>query len=202
MKRALIITAMVIVVAGLLVALYFLFFTPSAKLTVGNNSAFNDTGSGTVTPQGTPEAGTGTGQAGTLVAPSLVKITSGPVSAGEVAFDIAPVPISATTTNLSTSTTSKGKVLVAPTTYSPGDVEVQYIDRESGNVYAYRAVARTLTRISDKTLPGFRKPLGFLTDLWHLCDLLRKQTVSRRSTHTHSHLTAMVDILCNKILRK
>jgi hypothetical protein len=35
-------------------------------------------------------------------------------------------------------------------------VRVSYIDRESGNVYAFTAHARTLTRISNKTLPAIQ----------------------------------------------
>jgi hypothetical protein len=137
MKRALIIVATIIVLLGIGLGLY-LIFKPSAKLTVGSGSAFGDTGAGTIANGGT--GGNNSVQANivTTVGPNLVKITSGPVSAGEVAFDIPP------------SSTSS-------TTFTPGDIGVRYIDRESGNVYEYRALTRKLSRISNKTLPGIQE---------------------------------------------
>jgi hypothetical protein len=136
MKRTLIIVAVIIVLLGIGVGLY-LFLRPTAHLTVGSSGAFGDTGAGTATTQGTTPVNTSAGSAGTVVAPNLIKITAGPVSAGEVAFDIPPVSTSSTT-------------------FTPGDVGVRYIDRESGNVYQYYALTRKLTRLSDKTLPGIQ----------------------------------------------
>ena len=137
MKRALIIAATIIVLLGIGLGLYLLL-KPSAKLTVGGGNAFGDTGAGTVANNGTGANNSNQSGLGEQVAPNLVKITSNPVSAGEVAFDIAP------------SSTSS-------TTFTAGDIGVRYIDRESGNVYEYRALTRKLTRISNKTLPGIQE---------------------------------------------
>lgn len=149
MKRLFIIIAGVVVVIGLLVAGYFLFLAPkSASLSVGGNP-FANTGSGNAAPnQDLPTDGT-LQNAGTALAPRFVKITDGPVARGSVAFDVelpsqnAPAPAAST----SASTT--------PVATTP-DVEVRFIDRASGNVYSYIAHARTLTRISNKTLPGIQ----------------------------------------------
>jgi hypothetical protein len=138
MKRILIIIATIIVLLGIVVGLY-IFLQPAAHLTVSNgNGAFGDTGSGNAPTQSTAVVNTTAGSAGTVVAPSLIKITDGPVSAGEAVFDIPPAQTSSTT-------------------FTPGDVGVRYIDRESGNVYQYNALTRKLTRLSDKTLPGIQE---------------------------------------------
>lgn len=145
MRRILIILAILIVLIGIGVIAYLTFGPSAPHLTVAN-TAFNDTGSGTA-PSAPPSVGEATAAsgAGTVVAPNLVEITSAPVSAGFVAIDISPA-------------TSTASVSAAVTTgTSAGDVEIRYIDRQSGNIYAYRAVARSLTRISDKTLPGIQE---------------------------------------------
>lgn len=160
MKRALIIIAGVIVILGIGVALYFSIFGSSARLTVGNSPTTFGVGG---TAASTASESTG---AGMVVAPNLVKITAGPVSAGEVAFDLPPVavvtPVSLSTSSLvatssTTRTTTATKVATTTTSYTPGDIVVRYIDRQSGNIYEYRAVARTLTRVSNKTLPGVQE---------------------------------------------
>ncbi len=147
MKRALITIAIIILIIGTVGAIYFFFFLPSAPhLAVGN--PFGDTGSGTVGSTTTPTGEAAQG-AGTQVAPNLVEITAGPVAEGFVSFDVAPT--FSTTTSLE-GTSTNGSTIVSSST--PGDVEIRYIDRESGNVYEYGALSRTLTRLSDKTLPG------------------------------------------------
>lgn len=130
---------------------YFLFFAPgSASLSVGN--PFSDTGSGTVAPSDDlPTDGTLT-NAGTTLAPRFVKITDGPVAQGSVAFDVRIATGSSDAVSLSSTSTST----IQSATTTP-DVEVRFIDRASGNVYSYVAHARTLTRISNKTLPGIQK---------------------------------------------
>jgi hypothetical protein len=146
MRRALIIAAMVIVLIGLLVGLYFLFFASSPHLTVNNGNNFGDTAAGTVPAAGPIEAGTGSNNAGTSVAPNFIEITSSPVSAGEIMLDIPPS--NSSSSSFSTST---------PVSYTQGDVEVRYIDRQSGNMYSYLALSRKLTRVTDKTLPGIQE---------------------------------------------
>ena len=151
-NRAQIILSVLAILILLGIAAYFIF-KPSARLTVSNGVGFGDTGSGTVTPSSTVEPGTGTSRAGVVVAPNLIKITNGPVSAGEAVFDIAPALIpSAQATSTATSSTT-----FIPANYSPGDVGVHYIDRDSGNIYEYLALSRKLSRISSKTLPGIQE---------------------------------------------
>jgi hypothetical protein len=158
MKRPFIIIAGVIVALGVLIGIYFLFLAPDdASLSVGN--PFGDIGSGTVVPSADlPTDGT-LSNAGTTLAPRFVKITDGPVAQGSVAFGIeltsegetTPTPVG-TTTASSTATTT-----LPVTTDTTPDVEVRFIDRASGNVYSYVAHERTLTRISNKTLPGIQR---------------------------------------------
>lgn len=138
MKRAFIIAASIIVVIGIGIAIYFLFFTKNGTLTVGSNP-FGDLGSGTA---GTGSEILGSG-AGTEVAPHLIKITDGPVAAGTIALSITrPAD---TNTNVATTSTT------VP------DVEVRYVDRASGNIFSFIAHSRTLARLSNKTLPGIQE---------------------------------------------
>ncbi len=151
-NRAQIILSVLAILILLGIAAYFIF-KPSAHLTVSTGVGFGDTGSGTVTPGSVVEPGTGSNRAGVVVAPNLIKITDGPVSAGEAVFDIAPALIpSAAATSTATSSTA-----FIPANYTPGDVGVHYIDRESGNVYEYLALSRKLSRISNRTLPGIQE---------------------------------------------
>ena len=133
MRRYLIIAAIVMVLVGVGAAVYFIFFTGSAGVTVA--------------PDGTslPVAGQGSapGEMGTTIAPvvnapvsvsaRLVKVSAGPV-----------VPGTAVVNNKAVSASS-----------SP-DVAVKYIERQSGNVYVYLTRAKTLTRTSNRTIPGIQ----------------------------------------------
>jgi hypothetical protein len=140
MRRILIIVASAIVVIGIAVAVYFFFFAPKAgKLTVTDNP-FSDTGSASATASTDLREGQG---AGTVVGPNFVKITDGPVAEGMAAVDVNIATPGAGTTSSSTPTTP--------------DVDVRFIDRASGNIYSYVVHARTLTRRSNKTLPGIQE---------------------------------------------
>jgi hypothetical protein len=149
MRRLLIILGIVVILAGVGAVLYFVFLGPSAPHLTVTSTPFEGGTTATVSNPVTGSNGSQpnqiAGSAGTVVAPNLIEVTTSAVSGGEVAFDIAP----ATTTTQLGSTTS--------TVTQQGDIEVHYIDRASGNVYAYRAHARSLTRISDKTLPGIQQ---------------------------------------------
>jgi len=141
MRRILIIAAAVIVVIGLGLAVYFLFFAPkSGQLTVSDNP-FGDIGSGAAAAPSDLTEGQG---AGTVVGPNFVKITDGPVAEGVAAVDI----MVANGTNVSSTSSS------TPTT---PDTDIRFIDRASGNIYSYVVHARTLTRRSNKTLPGIQE---------------------------------------------
>lgn len=139
MKRVLILVASLIVLVGIGILVYFLFFAPKAPvLTVGGNP-FDGTGSGAATP-GSEVTGS---NAGTVIGPNFIKITDGPVAEGVAAVDVM-IPVASGDT---TSTT----------TVTEPDVDIRYIDRASGNIYSFVAHARTLTRLSNKTLPGIQE---------------------------------------------
>ncbi len=139
MRRALIITTIVLILIGIGVAVYFYFFAGSAKIAVttpgtgtslpsaGQATAQNTGGGGS----GTPSSGSSPAGSPVVVTPRLVEISTGPVVPGIVAVD------------RGTATASS----------SPG-VAVSYIERQSGNVYQYLTSTGATTRTSNKTLPG------------------------------------------------
>ena len=168
MKRAFIIIASVIVILGLAVGIYFLFFTgKGASLTVGN--PFGDIGSGSATPgAGLPNSDQTLSGAGTPLGPRFVKIADGPIVPNDAVINVqlpasgtntavsATTVVSTTTTSTSTKVVSASSTSVTTSQDTTPDTEVRFIDRASGNVYSYLAHARTLTRISNKTLPGIQ----------------------------------------------
>ncbi len=130
-RKILTIVAAAVVIIGLIVGAYFLFFSGKPEIT-GSPTTF--TGAGDKTPDTNP---TGPVQgAGTVVAPRLIRITAGPVARGAAAIIIKPTPA------------------IGSSTPELGDTEVRYVERSSGNVYAFRFHDRVLTRIGNKTLPG------------------------------------------------
>jgi hypothetical protein len=135
MKRLFIIIAGIVVLIGLLIGVYYLFLAPKgASLSVGN--PFANTGGGAATPSTDLPTDGIISNAGSTLAPRFIKITDASVGA----------------VSLSASSSSSTPVVAA----TIPDVEVRFIDRASGNVYAFVAHARTLTRISNKTLPGIQ----------------------------------------------
>lgn len=139
-RRILIIVASIIVVLGLLVGAYFLFFNnPTLSVGVPSNpfgSSDDRTPTELLGPDGQPIQG-----AGTVVAPRLIRISDAPVGKGAVALYIPPVPAMASSTEPGT----------------PADTEVRFIERQSGNIFAFRVHDRVLTRISNRTLPGIQE---------------------------------------------
>lgn len=139
-RRIILIVASIVVVLGLLVGGYFLFFS-GPTLSVGvPGTPFGSSGDRSVTellgPDGQPVQG-----AGTVVAPRLIRISDAPVGKGAVALYIPPVPATASSTEPET----------------PADTEIRFIERQSGNIYAFRLHDRVLTRISNRTLPGIQE---------------------------------------------
>jgi len=130
MRRTLIIVGAIVVILGIGFAIYFFFFRPSVTTTPGGTLPVAGPGSGT---------GTGTGSDGTpsntpiTVAPRLVQISKGPVVPGEIVLNVKAVDASSTP-----------------------ETSVQYIERQSGNIFSYSVRAKTLTRISNKTIPGIQ----------------------------------------------
>lgn len=139
-RRILIIIASIIVVLGLVVGAYYLFFSKGATLTVGNpGDLFGGSGDRPTTllgPDGAPIQG-----AGTVVAPKLIRISDAPVAKGAIALFIPATEPAASSTEPAT----------------PADTEIRFIERQSGNVYAFRLHDRVLTRISNRTIPGIQE---------------------------------------------
>lgn len=134
MRRTLIIIAIVIVLLGIGVGTYFLYFakTPSVVVAPPAGGGLPIAGSGTPIPTDTPTTTT-QGGAPVPVGARLVKITTGPVVPGAVVVDMKPVDAS-----------------------SSSEVAINYIERQSGNVYSYQVGAAVLTRTSNRTVPGIQ----------------------------------------------
>lgn len=149
MKRVLILIAGAIVLIGLLVGAYFLFFANgNSGLTATPGGSFGSAddragGLGAVVDTGVPVQG-----AGTQVAPRLLQLSEVPVAKGSFSFY---TPAQTTTASSSASGTPETIVTV------PEETEVRYIDRQSGNVYSFRIHERVMTRLSNKTLPGIEE---------------------------------------------
>lgn len=135
----------VIVLALIGAIIYFVFFapkTPGIQVGTGQNP-FGDAGQATTGGEGT---GTNTEGAVQEVAPHLVKITEGPVAYGSLARTLikkTTIPAQGTST--------------ATTTVTATTTEVRYVERVTGNVYAYDSALATLTRLTNRTLPGIER---------------------------------------------
>ncbi|MDO8593769.1 MAG: hypothetical protein Q7R59_02645 [bacterium] len=144
MRRALIIIAIVIVLAGAGAAAYFYFFaggTAGITTVPGGSTSLPVAG---VTAPG-PGAGSATAStstsptsAPTIVSARLVKISAGPVVPGEIITDIKKATAS-----------------------SSAETTINYVERQSGNLYSYLVNARTNTRISNRTIPGIQSATWF-----------------------------------------
>ncbi len=148
MQRTLIVGAGIVVIVGLAVGVYFLFFNGSAMLSVApspsptlpsageapSTNAGNATGGNANATQPTKRGATG-------AAPRLVEIDKGPVVPGVLASDV---------------TVAAG---VGSTSVAAADVVVRYIARASGNVFAYQIGTGTTTRTSNRTVPGIERAL-------------------------------------------
>lgn len=133
MRRTLIIVAAAIVLIGLLIGAYFLFFSGTRSGVTVTENPFGDTAGDRPITDNT-SSGPING-AGTIVAPRLMHITEGPVARGVVGITIRSTEVASGTPEL-------------------GDTEVRYIERASGNVFSFRVHDRVLTRIGNRTLPG------------------------------------------------
>jgi hypothetical protein len=139
MKHYLTIAAIVIVILGLGAFVYFYFATsPSVTVTPGGTTSLPIAGQ---TPGAASGGGAGSGtqtisSPGTpvIVSSRLVQVSAGPVVPGEIAYD--------------------RKVTVGSSTRLVASV--QYIERQSGNVFSYQTDTHTLTRVNNKTLPGIQ----------------------------------------------
>ena len=143
-KRTLAIIASLIVAIGIVLALYFVLFSDTAELVV-TDDPFAGTGSGLADGEGLAEMDSGAGEE---VAVGLVRISDRPVAEGVIAI----TRVSTTTTPVEN---ASGTPALAETRIT--DTEVRFIDRASGNIYRYLAHERSLTRLSNKTLPGVQE---------------------------------------------
>lgn len=131
MRRTLIIGAVVIVLAGIGVGAYFYFFSgsPGVAVAPAGSTILPVAGQNTPTTTQTPSPVAEP----VAVSARLVKISAGPVVPGEVVIN--------------------KKVVNAS---SSPETTVNFIERESGNVFSYLVGAGTLTRTSNRTLPGIQ----------------------------------------------
>ncbi|HYD93026.1 MAG TPA: hypothetical protein VEB18_01040 [Candidatus Paceibacterota bacterium] len=135
MRKILIIGGVVVALLLIGAAIYFLFFAgkgPAVTTETPGNLFGSSNEAGTINEAELPPLGEASGNAGEQIAPNLTKITDGPVAVGVAVFLVREVG----------STT--------PTI----DTEIRYIERQSGHIYSYRLGARTLTRLTNRTLPG------------------------------------------------
>jgi hypothetical protein len=133
MKRTFIIIATLIALIGIGVAIYFTLFNknPGVVVTPSSDTTLPTSGD---TTQTTDTSTTDTiSPSPTPVSARLVKISAGPVVPGEVVVDKR-----------------------AESASSSPDVLVSYLERQSGNIYSYSVGAGTLTRTSNKTVPGIQ----------------------------------------------
>lgn len=135
MRRILTIAAIVIVLTGIGVVAYLYFSARTASVVVAPTTS-------AVLPSAGPEAVPSVGEA---------------IATSSIA---SPVPVSARLAQISTGPVVPGEAVVdipAQNASSSPDVAVTYIERESGNVFSYLAQAGTLTRISNRTIPGIQE---------------------------------------------
>lgn len=135
MRHYLIIAAVGIVVVGVAVAAYFYFFTGGPSVVVAPNGtvSFPSAGQGTTPFTNNTNGGASSGGSPTTVSARLVKITSDIVVPGAAVVDIKAVNAS-----------------------SSPEVAVKYIERQSGNVFSYLVRVGTITRTSNRTVPGIQ----------------------------------------------
>lgn len=134
MRQILIIVASVVFLGGIFVALWFIFGPKEATLDVSDTPTFGTAGDAPIPTGDTGTIGSEPIPAGQAFTIALIKITDSVVASGMAAIALPPA--------------AEGE--------ARGEVEIRYIDRASGNVFAYKFHERTLARISNRTLPGIQ----------------------------------------------
>ncbi len=137
MRRIFIIIAIVIVLVGVGVVAYF-YFNNTASVVVAPTGSTSLPVAGQEVPLNTETTGvpdTTVVNAPVTIPARLVKISAGPVVPGIVVVN------------------------KKATASSSREVAVSYIERQSGNVYSYLVGAGTLTRTSNRTVPGIQSAL-------------------------------------------
>lgn len=133
MRRTLIIAAALIVLLGIGVVAYFYFVTRTPNVAVAPQSGTDlpIAGEATSVVNEGPAPTSVPTNTPVPVGARIVKISAGPIVPGEIVVNIKAVDAS-----------------------SSPEVAVSYIERISGNVFTYQFGSATLTRISNKTIPG------------------------------------------------
>ena len=147
MRRTLIILAVVIVLLGAGAAAYYFFFagTPSVSVAPPGDTSLPSSGQTTLPPGGSATTSVSVPQpppSSTSVSARLMKISAGPVSPGLAVVDVPAARTASTST--------------AQASSSP-DTLVEYIERQSGNIYQYSENAGQSTRTSNRTIPGIER---------------------------------------------
>lgn len=138
MRRNLIIAAVaLLLVVGLGVTAY-VYFSSGTRVAVAPKGGASLPVAGQKAANGGTAAGGSTTGGGTPVAVSarLVKISAGPVVPGMAVVD-----------------------RKAANASSSPEVTINYIERQSGNVFSYLVGAKTLTRTSNRTVPGIQSAM-------------------------------------------
>ncbi len=173
MQRPLIIAAITLVILGLGAGAFFLFSGSSTVTVAPTGATFPVAGQGSGGfGGGGSQAGTSPGTGGgtntpVTVSARLVQISTGPIVPGEVVID--------------------GK---AQNASSSPQVTVQYIARESGNVFSYLSGSGTLTRINNKTIPGIQSASWFPNGSFALVRYLSGSTLSTINTYALASTSA------------
>lgn len=145
MNRKILIAGAVIILIIIGVIVYFIFFTSSAGITVAPTGGVGFPTAGQGTSSGIPGTGKTTSSSsksnsttGTpkIISPRLVKISEGPVASGEVVIDTPATKMSSSSPAVA------------------GETVVNYIERQSGNVFTYKTHAGVITRTNNQTVPG------------------------------------------------
>lgn len=142
MKRVALIILGIAVLLGLALGVYYFFFSSSPQVEVVPTAQFG-TENGQFTPSTAPPVGTPVSTS-EEVAPRFVKITAGPVALG-VGFTSSSIAVGFDT--------GQGVGTSTPSAQITGTT-VRFIERASGNMYAYNMLDRSLTRITNQTIPG------------------------------------------------
>lgn len=132
MRRHILIASIVLASLGIGIAAYYSLLPGSPIAIQPTDGSLPVAGNRTPTPGEIAAGNSGSGGTPTPVSARLVKITPGPVALGEVVLDI--------------------KKTVSAS--SSPEVVINFIDQQSGNIYSYQTGDGTLTRTSNKTIPG------------------------------------------------
>lgn len=173
MNKKVIIALAVLGILLLGTVLYFVFFSSSNDgLVVTDPSAtFGEADNYQGRNGSVPDVGVELPEAGDVVAPRLVRISLEPTVGGTVVLETVRQEVSQTGTTTATT--------------SIPEIEVRYLEKASGNVYAYEVKARTLTRLTNQTLPGIQEASWTDDGSWVVTRFLTKAEGGRDTLETY-----------------